>query len=170
MNGKLKRKWERNVVQEELQCLNWLEVLGFQWSISDCSGHKIQSWIDLCKLRALKYPLLDHMEVDWHRQRVGQVWRSLCVVETEETADCGKQSFSTSPQQRLNAQWAQSHGHTATWLGRSYFSLGQSHQRHAVFLDLQVRASHHTVSLCHFLFLCHIQEILLFLYWALSQH
>lgn len=51
---------------------------------------------------------------------------------------------------QTKVQRARSHGCTANWPGRSYFSPGQSQQRWVIFLDLQVRASRRlTLCLVH---------------------
>lgn len=72
--------------------------------------------------------------------------------------DCSAPAQSRAWMLSDKVRWAKRHGRTGTWLGTFYFSPGQSHQRRSVFLDQPVRASHHTVSLCHFLFLSHIQR------------
>lgn len=88
----------------------------------------MQSWIYFF----LKYPLAGHrshglVEAEGLMQRL---YRSDWVFIQQ----------SKSPETKV--QQAQSHGCTATWLGRR-----QSHQRRVIFLDPRVRASHR-LALC----------------------
>lgn len=92
----------------------------------------MQSWIDFC----LKCPLDGHMA--WLEWRGG----GLTGYDGAPVLLRGGAVIQQNKCPETKVQRAHSRGRAASWLGRCYFSPGQSHQRHVIFLDLQVRAWH----------------------------
>lgn len=112
--------------------------------------------------QALKYSLLSYMEVGNLRQKVDQVWRSLCIVETEEKADCGKRLFSTVPEQSMNAQW-QGSVSIAAWTHRHlarkilFFSRTITPETYCIFRSASKSLTSHGIPLSFSVFISHTE-------------
>lgn len=135
---------ENKVVRESAQrtAISPPQGLRFHLSISDCSGCKSQSWIDLCKLSPWVWGAQSATGAGLREGHPGLV----LVRETGEQQQVSPQQEDKHPV--IKVHWEKSSGLLS---GRKmcffFLPLRQFYLRQAVFLDLQLKASHQHIIL-----------------------